>query len=337
MANEFKVTDDDTLNSSVLVSFMGPSSSGKTYSAHEWAVGYQSVMEGNIGVIDTEAHRAKHYRHIFQPRLKQGGRLLHLALEAPFSADRYAHAMHQLVEKHECKTLIIDSTSHSWDGPGGLLEQHEAEVERLSKGREDAYDRVGALAWVRPKKTMRSMVTDVSTSLRVAAAFCFRAQEKRNWNKKDPKTRQPVNRGWIPIGDPSLVYEMTVNFLLNPSSDGMPDWAPGGEDAGRVLKRPRQFRSFLLPGVRIQSAMGGLMAKWAKGEPMPLVTEQQLANAITRSETLAELNVVGRDMFGDGCTHLEQPVRDKLAAHHEKRFNELRRKEEPEPQQQGRR
>lgn len=335
MANEFKVTDDDTLNSSVLIGLMGPSSSGKTYSAYELQVGMQSVNEGNIGVIDTEAGRAKHYKKEFQSRLKQGGRILHLSFEAPFSANRYSDAMHELVSKHECRQLIIDSTSHSWDGPGGLLEQHDAEVERLAKGNEQAYERVGALAWVRPKKIMRSMVTDVSTALRVASVFCFRAQEKRNWNKKDPKTRQPVNRGWIPIGDPSLVYEFTVNFLLNPGSDGMPDWAPGGEDAGRILKRPRQFRSFLLPGTRIQAGMGALMAKWSKGETMPLVTADQLGKSMNRCETSAELAVAGRDL-AHSAEHLTPEEREKLRAHLAKRERELHVPDEQEQPQRGR-
>lgn len=264
MANEFILSEDDTIDAPILIGLMGAPSSGKTWSAYELATGMQRATGGDIGVIDTEAKRAKHYIARFREKAKSHGRILHMNFEAPFSADRYVDAI-EACAKQGCKTIIVDSASHSHDGPGGMLDHHAEEVERLSRGNADKRDQVQALAWTKPKQAIRRMVTDITTSLKVNAIFCFRAQQKRDWNKKDER-KQPTLRGWIPIADISLVYELTVNFLLNPGADGMPDWDPEGSDAGRILKRPEQFRHLLVPGRRIDSDMGEAMAAWALGK-----------------------------------------------------------------------
>lgn len=292
MARKFTLAETARIDSSLLVGIMGPPSSGKTYSAYELAVGMQSVTGGDIGVIDTEAGRALHYIEKF--RKKAAGRILHMPFEAPFAAIDYVEAIHHCADQG-CKVVIIDSASHSHDGPGGLLEQHAAEVERLSRGDASKADGVSSLAWTKPKQQMRRMATDITTTLKIHAIFCFRAQSKLDWKNKE--RGQPRERGWIPIGSPDLIYEFTVNFLLNPQADGMPDWEPQGTDAGRILKWPEQFRDLLVKGRRIDAAMGAEMARWAKGNVAPQNMGPRFAELlelVNASASAALLEEVGK-------------------------------------------
>src|SRR6516164_9578510 len=59
----------------LLIGLMGPSSSGKTYSALRLATGIQRVTGGEIYCIDTESRRMLHYADSFKFR--------HIQFDAP--------------------------------------------------------------------------------------------------------------------------------------------------------------------------------------------------------------------------------------------------------------
>src|SRR4051812_34294852 len=110
----------------ILVGLVGPSGTGKTYSALRLAAGFQRVSGGETYLIDTEARRALHYAEKFTFR--------HRAFGAPFSPLDYLSAIEHCVKKG-ATTIIVDSMSHEHEGPGGVLEMHTAEHARLG-GRE---------------------------------------------------------------------------------------------------------------------------------------------------------------------------------------------------------
>src|SRR5215471_11003043 len=101
----------------ILTGIMGPSGSGKTVSALRLATGIQRVTGGDIFVIDTEARRALHYADRFRFR--------HVTFEAPFGPLDYLAAIEHCVQRG-AKIIITDSASHEHEGPGGVLEQHDA-------------------------------------------------------------------------------------------------------------------------------------------------------------------------------------------------------------------
>lgn len=235
------------------VGLVGPSFSGKTYSAMRIATGMQKVTGGEIAVIDTEARRALHYADSF--------RYIHVPFEAPFAPDDYQAAIDHCVSKG-AKTIVIDSASHVWEGPGGILEWHERECDRLVELWRSTREKVQMAAWQRPKSSLRRWINTM-LQMPVSFIFCLRAKEKlRIVPGKDPE-----KRGWQPIGAPELTYELTLKCLLLPASDGVPTWQPEHGDEKQMVKLPLQFRTTFAPGSKVQLSedVGEKLARWAAG------------------------------------------------------------------------
>lgn len=98
----------------IKMGLQGPSGSGKTYSALLLAYGLIEDWS-KIVVIDSEQHSSDLYAHL--------GNYNVLHLEQPFSPERYFEAI-ELCEDARMEVIIIDSISHEWDGPGGILDIH---------------------------------------------------------------------------------------------------------------------------------------------------------------------------------------------------------------------
>ena len=95
--------------SKLRLALTGPSGSGKTWGALYIAKG----LGGRIACIDTEKGSASLYEHIVDFDVME--------LSAPYTPEVYIAAIKE-AEKAGYDTLIIDSTSHEWSGPGGCLE-----------------------------------------------------------------------------------------------------------------------------------------------------------------------------------------------------------------------
>jgi hypothetical protein len=110
--------------SKLRLNISGPSGSGKTYSALLMAKGLVGDWS-KIGVIDTENGSAALYDHL--------GPFNALDLSAPFSPERYISAIDAAISAgFEC--VIIDSSSHEWDGSGGCVESNEKLAQAKYKG-----------------------------------------------------------------------------------------------------------------------------------------------------------------------------------------------------------
>jgi ABC-type dipeptide/oligopeptide/nickel transport system ATPase subunit len=247
------------------VGFFGPSGSGKTKSALRLAAGIQSVVGGEVFFIDTEANRALHYadQHNFR----------HVPFVAPFSPLDYLSAIEHCVS-HGAKTIVIDSMSHEHEGPGGVLEMHDVEHERLggSKG-------TSMLAWSAPKQARRRLINTI-VQLPVNFLLCFRAKEKL----KIVRGKEPEPMGFMPIGGDEFIYEMTAAALLLPGAYGVPSWTSEELGSAMMIKNPEQFHRIFEEhdGKPISEAMGAAMAKWAVGSelsPMAKALHRQIADA----------------------------------------------------------
>jgi predicted ABC-type transport system involved in lysophospholipase L1 biosynthesis ATPase subunit len=73
----------------LFIGLVGPSSSGKTYSALTLAEGIQRVTGGDIHLIDTENRRGLHYADRFKYQ--------HIQFDPPFGSLDYLAAMQQSV------------------------------------------------------------------------------------------------------------------------------------------------------------------------------------------------------------------------------------------------
>lgn len=252
----------------LLIGLVGPSGGGKTWSGLELLHGIQEVTGGDIGVIDTEARRSLHYAGVKNSAGKPFT-FRHLPFSAPFGPLDYLAAIQHLVDKG-VRNIMIDSMSHEHEGPGGVLEMHDAELQRLAGDDYGKRAKMTMLAWQKPKSERRALINAI-LQMPVNFVFCFRAKEKI---KMQPG-KDPVQLGWQPIAGEEFVFEQTLNCLLPPSANGVPDWEPIERAEKLMIKLPQQFRSILTPGRPLSVEVGRELAQWAEGGVSQQQTKRQ--------------------------------------------------------------
>lgn len=227
----------------LLVSLVGPSGTGKTYSALRLGTGFQRVNPGEIFVIDTEAGRSLQYADDFK--------FVHVPFGAPFGPLDYLDVIKYCVDQG-ATNIIIDSISHVWEGPGGVLEIQAAELQRLGP-------KLQGLSWNKPKSEHRRLINTI-LQFNCNVIFCFRSKEKLDWDVKPPKAL-----GYMAIGGDDWMFEMTAQCLLLPGSRGVPTWksAMKGEEA--TIKLPKQFEEIFASNPQLSEDIGEAMARWAAG------------------------------------------------------------------------
>lgn len=273
----------------VFVGIIGPSGTGKTFSALRLATGMQSAVGGDIHVIDTENRRALHYADLFKFR--------HVPFNPPFSPDDYLAALSHCVKKG-AKTIVVDSMSHEHEGAGGVLEWHESEMVRLSKGDESRRDKFKFSAWIEPKASRQRLINGI-LRLQANVIFCFRAKEKL----KVIPGKQPEQLGWMPIAGEEFLYELTTCALLMPGANGVPTWEPREQGERAMVKRPRQFEDMLRKFEKkpLCEDIGAEMAKWAMGDDPKPSAPPQKSGQVIHDEIVAQISAATSQAVLDAC------------------------------------
>lgn len=173
------------------IGLVGPSGAGKTYSALNLAFGL--APEGRVALVDTEHGSGSLYADL--------GAYDVLELAAPFTTESYLQAIAAAQDSgYDC--LIIDSLSHAWAGPGGLLEY----VDNLSASKNkytawrDATPRHNALV----EAMLRSPLHIIAT-MRAKTEYVLSEQGGRPVAKKV---------GMAPVQREGMDYEFTLVFDL---------------------------------------------------------------------------------------------------------------------------
>lgn len=256
----------------LLIGIVGPSGTGKTYSALRLATGIQRVCPGPIFGIDTEAGRMLHYAGPGKFQFRR------VAFGAPFSPLDYLAAVEHCVAKG-ARTIIVDSFSHEHEGVGGVLEMHTEEHKRLGGS-----EKTKLLAWNKPKQARRRFINSIM-QMSVNLIFCFRAKEKL----KIERGKDPVPMGWMCIGAEEMLYEQTANLLLLPGANGRPTLRSDmlGEQA--MIKIPEQFAGMFNERTQLGEDVGEQMARWAAGGAPPAQASpaEMIASYASCSESTA--------------------------------------------------
>lgn len=233
-------------NTPLVIGISGPTKSGKTYSALRIAAGL--APKGPVVMLNAEGQRGHQYADRFK--------YLTCDLVPPY---RYTMYQEALVAAAAMATrdgvVIVDSMSHAHDGPGGALEWHEAELDRIA-GKTDyaARQRANFAGWIVPKQAenaFRYALLEIANTCPVI--LCMRAKEKL----KIVPGQQPVNLGWQPIVGESIEFETIFTLTLPPYSKGVPDLAISG------LREP--FDKLIPAGKPIDEDLGKVLTEWAKG------------------------------------------------------------------------
>ncbi len=229
---------------SLLIGLVGPSGGGKTYTAMRLASGI--VGEGNkFAVIDTEAGRSRHYAEIF--RFDVGD------LTAPFRPESYLNAI-KAADEAGYKAIVVDSVSHEWAGEGGILGWQEEELTRMAGDDWKKREACKMASWIKPKMAHKQMVQRL-LQVQANLILCFRAEEKIAMEKDPQGKMMIVPKGWQPICEKNLPYELTVSFLLTPDKPGYP----------QPIKLQEQHKILFPLDKQISEDSGKGISEWAVG------------------------------------------------------------------------
>lgn len=262
-------------NVALIVGVAGPTGSGKTYSALELAKGLAGP-EGKVAVIDTEAGRALHYAPRDPGSTKPGEfEFMHFDLAAPFSPDAYREKIAEVDAAGIFDVIVVDSMSHEHAGEGGILDMHEAELDRMAGSDFRKRERVKLAAWAKPKGLHRKMVSRL-LQCRAHLVLCFRAEEKALVGK-DENGRQkivaaadrPLEERWEPTAAKGLMYELTLSLLVLPDRPGVP----------HPVKLQEQHRHLVSLDRPLSAETGAELAAWAAGGAAPSDADPELLAA----------------------------------------------------------
>lgn len=252
MSREFKTVHAVRERVPMLLALTGASGSGKTYSALRLATGMAEITGGKVIVIDTEARRSLHYADDFDFEFVE--------MDAPFSPADYQEAIEYATKGSKDDIVIVDSMSHEHEGPGGVLEMHDAECERLMKAWRTSRDKVQMSAWAEPKRQRKRLIQTI-LRMGVNAIFCFRAKEKMDLSSSKPK-----KLGWMPVGGEEYIFDMLAHILLYPKGGGVPVLNPHERAEDQMVKIPGSLEA-CFPGDRpLDEEAGRALARWAAGD-----------------------------------------------------------------------
>lgn len=168
--------------SKLRLNISGPSGSGKTYSALLMAKGLVKNWT-KIAVIDTENGSASLYEHL--------GAFNTIDLQPPFTPERYIQAIDACLQGG-MELIIIDSSSHEWNGPGGCIDINEHLAQTKFKGntwsawsqttpRHDAFVNKVLQAPVHMITCTRSKMETVMTDDKKVKKLGMKDQQREGW------------------------------------------------------------------------------------------------------------------------------------------------------------
>lgn len=285
MTVSFRPAKEKDDPSFVMAGIAGYSGTGKTFSALRLARGLAG--DKPFALIDTESGRALHYRHVCPP-------WDHADLEPPYTPEAYIVAIKDAAAAGY-GVIVVDSASHEYSGPGGLMDLAEAELDRMAGSDMAKRAKLTASAWNKPKRRHVQMVEEL---LRVKAhiVLCFRAREAIEMRKNAqtgkvevvPVRSIPGHPGWLIETEHRrmpLPYELTVSFLLIPR--------PEGERGLPIpVKLEDQHKPFVPLDRPISEETGAALAKWAAGD-QATVTPAELGELTAELLKLADERGVG--------------------------------------------
>lgn len=268
--SEITFTPATRENTPIIVGLGGPSKSGKTFSALRLATGLANG--GKIKMINTEGKRGHQYADKFKYEACD--------LTEPYSMAKYKDVITEVGKDPETSVLIIDSMSHGHEGIGGMLDQHESELDRRAGNDFKKRDRVSFAAWARVKKDEAHMV-NAMLSVNCHIILCFRAKEKL----KIIKGKDPIPMGWQPIASDRIHFETAFTLILPPYAKGVPDMSAIGSE----MRDP--FDKMIKEGRVIDENLGKDLAKWAAGgeAEKPIVAKEEAQAEAKERDWIVEI------------------------------------------------
>ena len=220
------------------IGLSAPSGAGKTYSALVMAYGMTGDWS-KIALIDTEAGSGELYAHL--------GDYNTIRLDAPYSPERYIEAI-RACEDAGMDVIIIDSTSHEWEGEGGCLQINENLANAKFRGN----------TWSAWSETTPRHQRFIQAIIQSKAHIITATRNKIDTIMTEDKKVKKV--GTKEIQREGFEYELTVNFNID-------------RDTHKVLASKDRTNLFegLDPFI-ITHDTGKKLMEWAtSGAPAPVI------------------------------------------------------------------
>jgi len=207
----------------------GPSGSGKTYSSLLIAKGMLGSLD-NVVVLDTENQSANLYAHL--------GDYSVLPLTPPFEPDRFGAAINYILkELPATELIIIDSTSHEWDGEGGCLDIQQ----KLGGKFQD---------WAKVTEMHKRFISSI---LQAPVHVICTMRKKQDYQMNVVNGRTKVEKvGLKEVQRDGFEYELTVNFEMN-----MNHYATAGKDRTGMFSTDLPFEISEKTGIKINNWNSG--------------------------------------------------------------------------------
>lgn len=238
---------------------------GKTYSSLLLARGLAGP-KGKIVVADSESRRASLYADVL------AGGFETFDLGEPFSPARYIDAI-DTIESSGAACGIIDSGSHEWEGPGGVLD--------MAGSNEHKSGKAGLHNWRLPKLEHAKFVQRLLRT-KIPFVICLRAKYKSRQGKdSNGKTVIVRDDHLSPIQAEDFIFEATAHFEIRP------------DHSINLTKcsHPALRNCFPTQGP-IKIEHGAMLAAWCNG------TSAATAPALDRNKLLVELREQTSDLHG---------------------------------------
>ncbi len=238
MAIQFRKATKE--QSRLRLSIAGPAGSGKTFTALKVATELSAILGGTIAVIDTERGSASKYSDLFEFDV--------LNLDE-FHPEKYIEAM-KAAEKAGYNFLIIDSTTHEWNGKGGILELHESAVQKSRS--KNSYT-----AWAEVTPLHQKFVDAILNSkCHIIASVRSKSDYVQDKNESGKTEIRKV--GMASIQREGMDYEYDVMIEMDLNHNGVIMKTRCNALDGKLFKRPG-------------SEFAGILAAWLSdgAEPAP--------------------------------------------------------------------
>jgi hypothetical protein len=212
----------------------GPSGSGKTYTS--LAIATALANGGKIALVDTEHGSASKYADIFDFDV--------LEMQAPFHPKRFVEAITD-AGAAGYSVVVLDSLTHAWSGPGGLLELVDGFAARMKSANTFA-------AWKDATPIQNALVEGiVAAPLHVIATM--RSKQEYVLTQDDRGKQTPRKVGMAPQQRDGFEYEFDVFIDMDIDNTGIVQKTRCPELTGKVFKRPG-------------ADVAGILQAWLSGE-----------------------------------------------------------------------
>lgn len=224
------------------MALMGPAKSGKSYTA--LSIAHALAGEGGkVAVIDTENASAAKYAESFPP--------FDVSELERYDPDDYVREILE-AEKLGYDCVIVDSISHAWNGPGGLLEFKH----KLANSGKKGMNEWTAWADATPKHT-RLMYFLTHVKMHVIVTFRTKVEYVLDNNNK------PVRVGLAPIQREDAEYEFDILGMMDRTHTLSIEGSRCGGLDNAVIPVPSGHQ------------VAEPIKQWLAGEPMPELTSRQ--------------------------------------------------------------